>query len=81
MHLSTGVLGQKANRLQRWFLRSVHASCLCITPLPPAKWLLFWRRDRVLRWPLEAPGCELWEAGRGVRGGALTGQSKREGGL
>lgn len=33
----------------------------------------------MLQWPLEAPDSELWEAGRGVRGGALTGQSKEEG--
>lgn len=63
---------------QRWFLWPAHASCLSsnATPSPPSGSPLG-RRDRLIRWPQEARGCKLWEAGRGGR--ALTGQSKEEG--
>ncbi|ELK17910.1 hypothetical protein PAL_GLEAN10006576 [Pteropus alecto] len=50
------------------------------TPSPPSGSRL-WRRDRVLRWPLEARGFKLWEIGRGEREGRRLGSPKRKGPL
>lgn len=45
----------------------------------PAKWLSALEAGPSSPVAPGGSGCELWEAGRGVRGGALTGQSKEEG--